>query len=858
MIRWASVGLVIAFGGVAAAQNADVIRELNELTGRAAPVQVAPFGGVRNALQPIRIVPNPPPGGLEPVPRQPPARPIRPSAPTLAPTTKLDPFGDPLPAGAVARYGTVRLRHGGEPAGLVFTPDGKYLASVGQTEDSIRLWDPVSGKELYRLETPLTAAAFARDGTVVIVNAEKCKVWQPATNTTRDLPEGTLPENAVCVAVHPDNRTFAAGTQHKIAVIDLVTGKARGEYKVPGDQPPIRLSYSPDGRWLAGTGQKAGVWLWDVKTGKRVRTYQAPIDVCEFAFSPDSKRLAIAADVLRVFSTDSEEVDDGYAPPEGQLFAPRFGPDGKSVFGMTPEGSVVRLDSETGEQKDSWEPPEGLTVRMPAALSPDGSRAAAIDPSGGIRIWQPRTGKGPEVQRLPILFDPGLAADGKTASCLDMANKVHVFDSLTGKVVKVIELPLNESIQASYDPRTGRVVAIVGEELEIQVIDVASGKVLAKLPGSNTEASSTVFHPTDKDKVAVLTSGSVAVYSIATGKAVRSFAVRQTEGATPHGCFSPDGRLIALTTDTLSVWEVATGKRRFEIDAVQNPAGVSFSPDGRLLAAWDGADSVVVFDVRTGTVQRRFQLPGADGSINVAAFTPDSKRLVTGGRDGLILFWDAATGEAALILDRHDGMVTGLAFSADGNRLISTAGDGTALVWDLSGKPAVKVAAPVGGADEAVRLIAVADAVQAQRGIEYLYRNPVEAVKALGEKVPVPAATSAETIAAAVAALKSEDFQTRQRAERDLEAIGPEAVPTVREAAEKGATPEVRKLAAAVLAKLEGPPTRADDLRALRAVEVLEFLGTPPARDILKKWASGPAGARLTTEASAALERLKK
>ena len=90
-----------------------------------------------------------------------------------------------------------------------------------------------------------------------------------------------------------------------------------------------------------------------------------------------------------------------------------------------------------------------------------------------------------------------------------------------------------------------------------------------------------------------------------------------------------------------------------------------------------------------------------------------------------------------------------------------------------------------------------------------------------------------------------------------MEAVGGEAAAALREAAAKSGSPEVRKLAGEVLARVENAPPKADDLRALRAVEVLEHLGSADAKALLAKWAAGPAGRRLTTESAAALARLK-
>src|SRR5215831_12233927 len=60
---------------------------------------------------------------------------------------RVDRYGDPLPARAIARLGTVRWRHGDGASFVAFLPGGKEVLSVGR-DDFVRFWDADTGKEV--------------------------------------------------------------------------------------------------------------------------------------------------------------------------------------------------------------------------------------------------------------------------------------------------------------------------------------------------------------------------------------------------------------------------------------------------------------------------------------------------------------------------------------------------------------------------------------------------------------------------------------------------------------------------------------------------------------------------------------
>lgn len=832
-------------------------------------VVVAVLAAVPAAGQPPVPGPNPPPvvrPGPGGIPNSPPdghvrpANPHRTAAPPPAGPRKLDRHGDPLPAGAVARFGSVRLRHGGL-SGLGFTADGRYLVSISSTEDGFRVWEPATGKELARLATPVQTAALAPDRSVVFTADGKLRVWEPlAGGRVRVFPPHTLPDAGVsALAVHPGGRLFAAAvpagnTPAGIALVDLVTGERKADLRVPGDQPPLRVVFSPDGRWVAAAGPRTGVWLWNLATNRRVRTYPNSGDHLDFAFSPDGTRLAVAGAPLALFHTDSEEPVEGFVAPEAPAFATRFSADGQSLYVLHENGALARLDTRTGEEKEAWAAPGGVAAQPPLALAANAAWVAAADDTGGIRVWNPKDGSGPEVERLTALLDPGFSADGKQASALTADGKVVTFDPTTGVSGQVFDTGLGGEGGVAWNARAGVAVGPgkTGDEAELHVVEVARKKVVAKLPVQAGDMPLVAFSPTEPTRLGLFGLGSVAVVDAWTGHRVRTFDVGRHE-IPRSGTLSPDGRLVAVTTNPVSVWEVATGKKRLELAGPTESLGVTFSADGKRLAVADGSE-VIVHDLRANRVVRRVRAAGSEPLFTSVAFAPDGARIATGGADGVVTLWDVESGEALVAFDRHEGPVTGTVFSADGARLLSASLDGTALVWDAAARPAAP--APPAGPDEAFGLLASPDPAVAHRGIVALLCTPDAAVKLLSEKIAVPTAVPADRLARLVADLGSPEFPTRQAAAKALSDIGGEVGPVLEAAVKSSPTPEVRRIAGEILNRLAAPPTNPDDLRALRAVEVLESVETAAAREVLTKWAGGPANHRLTTEAAAALRRM--
>ena len=113
----------------------------------------------------------------------------------------------------------------------------------------------------------------------------------------------------------------------------------------------------------------------------------------------------------------------------------------------------------------------------------------------------------------------------------------------------------------------------------------------------------------------------------------------------------------------------------FAMDAALSPRG------DRIVVSFGGIDEAMVYDVRSGDLV--FELRGHDGPINSVSWSPDGRRIATGGNDLAVRVWDADTGELVTEILGHTGAVVNVDWAPDSYRLLSTASDGVAKIWAI-------------------------------------------------------------------------------------------------------------------------------------------------------------------------------
>jgi RNA polymerase sigma factor (sigma-70 family) len=541
-------------------------------------------------------------------------------------------------------------------------------------------------------------------------------------------------------------------------------------------------------------------------------------------------------------------------------------------------------------------------VAVPAALASAAVRAATVPATVPVAVAGLADGLGvaPAAGRLRSAAAlVALAALGTGAGLLlptreplhsaDAAGVVTADDGRPG----ALRLRLGEPVLAVAASADG-LVAAAGAGPTLRVWRADTGEAVAAWPGPEGGVAALAFAPDGKALAAGGYDGAVRLWDARTGRLLRSIPAH--EEAACALAFAPDGRTLASAgwDGRVRIWDIESGRPRAEMTGHRGRAwAVAFAPDGRSVVSGGGDKTVRTWDEVTGREVNRF---AAKGGVYAVALTPDGRALATaedntvclrdaatgrelgrvadpqtevvwfalapdgrtlawGGADLSVHLYELAAGAERLRLDGHAQPVGCLAFAPDGRSLVSAGPDGTALVWDLP-----RLLRPARPAPPTARELEVLwadlagdDARRAYRALWSLAAAPEQSVPFLQDRLHARPGFD-QALDRLTADLDSPAYAARERATRELGQLGDAATPALRRALAHHPSLEARRRIEKLLARPTGSDAPA--LPLLRAVEALELIGTPAARDALAELARRAPEARHTREAAAALGRL--
>jgi WD40 repeat protein len=414
---------------------------------------------------------------------------------------------------------------------------------------------------------------------------------------------------------------------------------------------------------------------------------------------------------------------------------------------------------------------------------------------------------------------------------------------------------------------------------EIQVWDGKNEKEIGKISASGSQRPY-CFSP-DGTLLAV-GGGSAArteddpplrIWTLSPLAVFKEFPLREQIGTLD---FSPDGKLMVTAIYSqrpplpiIHVWEVGTGKEKYALEGKdrKDPEMVPelrVSPDSRLLGVV--TRGLRIWDLETGRLCWRVRLPVTeDGSADwghAIAFSPNGQMLAVASAKGLIYLFESCTGRERGRFEAGRVRLCSVAFSPSGLMLASLGFDRAPLIWDVTGRIKGVGKEPEPLSEQRLsrcwKDLGDEDAEKAWKTICGLAARPSQAVSLIRKNLPPRPKLAPSRLSQLLKDLESEDFTTREDAAAELGKLGPIAAPSLRKFKAEAEAADTKKRVDLILGKQINNLVTVEELLWSRALEVLEYAGTAPARELLQAYADGEPSAQFTKDAKAACGRIAK
>jgi WD40 repeat protein len=454
------------------------------------------------------------------------------------------------------------------------------------------------------------------------------------------------------------------------------------------------------------------------------------------------------------------------------------------------------------------------------AFSPDGKLLASC--AGDKRVHVRNLAADKELGPFPTLkgdiLSVAFAPDGKTLITGGADKTIRFWQIDPVKQLEQVEVKDGTVEAVAYSP-SGTIVASGGSDRTVRLWDVTKAKEVCTLKGHDGTVSSLAFSPNGKMLVSGSKDRSVRLWDVESGKEV--------------------GRYLEHRG-----WVFA----------------VAFAPDGQSVASAGRDQAIVLWDAIAQRPLLRLQDYG--GSFFSVAFSPNGRVLAAGSKDHKLHFCDLATGKPLSSAEGHEDNVLSLSFSKDGKTLASGSEDGTLQLWNAAVLPQWEKAKEALSDKELSSLwsyLAGDEDVATYQAMQRVVRESNRAVAFFEARVNKLSSLDEPHLAKLVADLDSDEFAVRERATEELKSGNELVEKALRKVLKEKTVPlEAKRRLEQIIDTLANRPAGDERRRRQAGLDVLERIGTPEAKQVLKTFADGPAEAELTREAKTALERLAK
>jgi WD40 repeat protein/serine/threonine protein kinase len=480
-------------------------------------------------------------------------------------------------------------------------------------------------------------------------------------------------------------------------------------------------TYDPYGQRIATISRQNGAQLWNAADGRLLTQIQDVTSdrLMTVRFSPDGTRFATAgvAGLVKIWDAETGTLVSAFGPRKGVITELEFSPEGNRVVAVSSDAGAVLWDVSTGSLVRVLE--SAATRVLRAEFSSDGFLIATAHDDDTVRVWH-------EDSDEPRVTLPGRLPRfryGTHELALLLGSDVVTYDADTGQATG-FRVTTNDTVNGLRYSHDGTLLAVSGENGISEIVRADDGLPLRTLDHGQPVAD-TLFNPDLSVVLTISESGLFKVWDLHSGAEVARF--RGHSGRVAGAEFSPDNiHFLSMGYDhVVHVWNALISPGETTVAQIGEPivemcaapearrlalvsaSGVShvidfqsgegiaafaafvampfpygaLSPDGSLLASVTDEITPILWDVEARAIVA--SLTQHSERINRLTFSPDSKRLAIGYKNGTGRIFDAGSGQELVTLNGHVDGITAIQFLPDGERLVTASKDKSAVIWEV-------------------------------------------------------------------------------------------------------------------------------------------------------------------------------
>lgn len=612
---------------------------------------------------------------------------------------------------------------------VAFSEDGKFVAT-GSFDNSIKLWEAPSGKELKTFGGPaghqkmVLSVAISPSGQFIASGSadNTLKVWDvPLSTPLRNLATS---DAATAITTTIDGTKVAVGANDGLIKI-LTAADFKELFKLEGHHGKVTgLAFTPNGQILASAGADKTVRFWNATNGQNIAVVGAhAANVNAVGIHPNGTQAFTVGDdgLFKTWTipTAGSKVLPGHS---GSILAMAMSADGNQIVtasadktvrqtltagkeiraltgpstavssvALNPAGNLIAAGA-ADSQLFLWNATDGKTVRQLLAhagavnavgFHPQNNQLASGGADGLVKLWA-----------MPPVAPRVLTHSDGVQIALPVGNKI-----ITGGADKILRVwdSAKLAVERQFTGHPGPISAVAasangqilvsgGADGSIRFWNQATGKEAETLFGHTAAVTALAVNPAGTQLLSASDDGSVRLWQLpVTGPKAMTHPDQVTALA-----LSADGtKLVTAGADKQAhLWNLATGQKERDYSGPTLPVtSVALSSDGKVAGA-SSDKTVHVWALADAKVLHKISVPTGVAAV---AFSPDGKTLAAGLADNSIKLINPADGKEIKSLVGHKAAVNALAFTPKGDLLFSASSDKSIQTWSLpDGAPNAK------------------------------------------------------------------------------------------------------------------------------------------------------------------------